>query len=717
MNAASTSPRTLTATQAAGNTAPSMMKPSAPMLGSPARRQLALALTTSCCSSALLAHGSALEEVEIVGRHTEIIGQAVSAAQGIVGQEELSLRPILRTGEIMETVPGMVVTQHSGSGKANQYFLRGFNLDHGTDFLTQYDRMPLNLRSHGHGQGYTDISFVIPELLESIEYKKGPYYADVGDFSGAGSANMTPMRAMQGGMLQLGAGQDGFGRLLGAGSLAVGPGDLLLGFEGQVYDGPWIDISEDVRKVNGFARYTWDAGDNTFSVMFMAYDNSWNGADQIPERAVDQGLIDPLGSIDDKTGGESSRYSLSGSWIDPNWQASVYAIRYRLKLWSNFTYFLDNPDTGDEFEQIDDRWIYGGELVRTDDFTFANTDYSNAFGLQVRYDDIEEVGLIQTRARQRLETVRLDAIDETSAGLYWSGTWRWAERWRANLGLRYDYYWFDVDSDTPQNSGTDEDGITSYKFNLSYRPTDTWEAYLGLGTGFHSNDARGVTIKIDPATGNPVDSVDPLVPSEGAEVGVRLFSDDNISASMSLWVLDLDSELLFVGDAGNTEASRSSRRSGVELTAYWWLSPHWTLDAEYSYSRARFTESDPDDPSLGDDVPGSVPQVFSAGLSVDHPSGGFGSVRLRYFSGRPLDESGDIESDPSTVVNLRAGYRWNNWEVFGDILNVFDSDDHDIDYYYPSRLPGEPAEGVEDIHFHPIEPRTVRVYVGYRFGS
>lgn len=683
----------------------------------PASGPIGLLLVSSCYSSALLAHGSALEEVEIVGRHTEIIGQAVSASQGIIGQEELSLRPISRTGEILETVPGMVVTQHSGSGKANQYFLRGFNLDHGTDFLTTFDRMPVNMRSHGHGQGYTDISFVIPELLESIEYKKGPYYADVGDFSGAGSANMTPMRTMQGGMLQLGLGEYGFGRLLGAGSLQVGAGDLLLGFEGQVYDGPWSDVDEDVRKTNGLARYSWDQGDNTFSVMFMAYDNSWDSADQIPERAVEQGLIDLYGSIDDSTGGESSRYSLSGSWANPNWQASVYAIRYRLNLWSNFTYFLDNPDTGDEFEQIDKRWIYGGELIRSDDFTFATTDYTNVFGFQTRYDDIDEVGLIRTRARERLETVRLDAIDETSAAFFWSGTWRWAERWRANLGLRYDHYWFDVDSDTPQNSGTDDDGIVSYKFNLSYQPTENWETYLGLGTGFHSNDARGVTISVDPVSGEAVDPVDPLVESQGAEVGLRLFKENNISASMSLWMLDLDSELLFVGDAGNTEASRSSRRSGVELTAYWWINPHWTLDAEYSYARARFTESDPGDPSLGDDVPGSVPQVFSAGLSLDHPSGWFGSARLRYFSARPLEESGNIESDPTTVVNLRAGYRWYNWEVFGDILNLFDSEDHDIDYYYASRLPGEPAAGVEDIHFHPIEPRTYRIYVGYRFGG
>lgn len=676
-----------------------------------------IGIVASCYNYSLYAHNVALEEVEIVGRRTAIIGQAVSASQGIVGQQELRLRPLMRSGEILETVPGMVVTQHSGSGKANQYFLRGFNLDHGTDFMTSFGRMPVNMRSHGHGQGYTDISFVIPELLQSIEYAKGPYYANVGDFSGAGSASMTPVRALEGGMLQIGAGKDRFGRLLAAGSTRVGHGDLLLGLEAQTYDGPWSDISEDVSKTNGLARYTWDAGDNTFDIMLMAYDNSWNGAEQIPERAVAQGLIDRLGSIDNDTGGESSRYSLSASWINPHWQANAYGIRYRLKLWSNFTYFLDDPIAGDEFEQVDERWIYGGELSRSDDFDFSHVNFNNVIGLQARYDDIEEVGLFHTQSRQRLDTLRLDAIDEASAAIYWSGTWQWHQHWRANLGLRYDHYWFDVDSAIPENSGRDDAGITSYKFNLGYRPGVNWETYVGIGTGFHSNDARGVTITVDPLTGDAADAVDPLVASQGAEMGARFFSDDSVSASISLWLLDLDSELLFVGDAGNTEPSRSSRRNGIELTAYWWISQQWTLDAEYSYSRAHFTEPDPNDPAAGDEIPGSVPGVFSAGLSLDHPSGWFGSARLRYFSQRPLDESGDVESGDSTVVNLRAGFRWAQWELYGDILNLFDSTDHDIDYFYPSRLTGEAAEGIDDIHFHPIEPRTWRLYLTYRFGS
>jgi outer membrane receptor protein involved in Fe transport len=680
------------------------------------RRVLLVPISSFCYSGVLIADESGMEEVEVVGRKTSIVGEAVSASQGIVGQEELRLRPLLRTGEILETVPGMVVTQHSGSGKANQFFLRGFNLDHGTDFRTTFDAMPVNMRSHGHGQGYTDINFVIPELVESIAYAKGPYYAEVGDFSGAGSAALAPMRSLDGGLLQLGAGENGFGRMLGAGSFLLGNGDLLLGVEGQVYEGPWTDVSEDVRKTNAIARYTWDTGDSQFAVMFMAYDNSWNSADQIPERAVEQGLIDRLGSIDDTTGGESSRYSLSASWLNPHWQASAYTISYRLNLWSNFTYFLDDPAQGDQFEQVDKRWIYGGELVRNDFFELGAVAFDNAVGLQTRYDDIEEVSLYQTQRRQRLGTVRLDAIDESSAALYWSGTFRWADRWRANLGLRYDHYWFDVDSQIAENSGTEDDGITSYKFNLSYQPFLSWETYLGLGSGFHSNDARGVTIALDPVSGEPVDSVDPLVRSEGGEIGARFFSNDRLNASMALWLLDLDSELLFVGDAGNTEPSRSSRRYGIELTAYWWLSPRWTLDAEYAYSRARFTEVDPNDPDAGDAVPGSVPGVFSAGLSLDHPAGWFGSARVRYFSPRPLDESGDIESDASTVVNLRAGFRWLRWELFGDVLNIFDSEDHDIDYFYASRLPGEPAAGIEDIHYHPLEPRTFRVYLGYQFG-
>lgn len=674
------------------------------------RRSIPLLL--AFISSAAHAH---VEEVEVTGRRANLVGEAVSASQGKVGQEEIQARPILRVGEVLETVPGMVVTQHSGSGKANQFFLRGFNLDHGTDFRTAYDGMPVNMRSHGHGQGYTDLNFIIPELVKSIEYKKGPYYAEVGDFSGAGSASFTTMDTLDRTVIELGAGKDGFGRLLAAGSTDVGNGDLLLAADAQVYDGPWKDINEDVRRISVLGRYGWDAGENRFSVTLMAYRNEWNSADQIPQRAVDQGLIDRLGSIDTTVGGESSRYSLSGSWENPNWQANAYAIRYSLDLWSNFTYLLDNPVDGDQFEQVDRRWIYGGELKRLDTFEFDSLDYSNTVGLQLRADDIGEVGLYNTVARERIGTVRKDEIQQNSAALFWNGEFRWAARWRANLGLRYDQYWFDVDSNLAANSGKDSAGIASYKFNLSYQVASQWELYAGAGTGFHSNDARGVTISIDPATGDAVDNVDPLVRSKGAELGARFFATDKLNVSMALWGLDLDSELVFVGDAGNTEASRSSRRYGVELTAYWWLSESWTLDAEVSRTHSRFTEDDPSDPALGDSIPGAIPTVFAAGVSYTHPHGYFGSARVRYFGPRPLEENGDVKSDSSTVVNLRAGYRWDHWQLSADILNVFNSKDHDIDYYYASRLEGEPADGIEDIHFHPVEPRTFRVYLRYSF--
>lgn len=655
------------------------------------------------------------EEVEVTGRHTNLVGEAISASQGIVGQQELLVRPILRVGEVLETVPGMVVTQHSGSGKANQFYLRGFNLDHGTDFRTSYDGMPVNMRSHGHGQGYTDINFVIPELLQSIAYKKGPYYAEVGDFSGAGSASFTTLQRLEENIVELGMGQDQYGRLLAAGSTRVGNGELLLGLETQVYNGPWTDIDEDVRKLNALARYGWEVGDNRFALTLMAYDNQWNSADQIPERAVEDGLVDRLGSLDTSLGGESSRYSLSFGWTGSHWQANAYAIRYRLDLWSNFTYLLDRPLLGDQFEQVDKRWVYGGELLRDDDLQWAGISYHNRFGLQLRYDDIGEVGLYQTRQRSRLGTVRVDAIDESSAALFWSGEFSWAERWRATAGLRYDRYWFDVDSNIDANSGNEKAGIASYKFNLSYQLTDRWETYLGAGSGFHSNDARGVTIQRNPVDGAPVDSVDPLVRSRGAELGARFFSTDKLNLSVALWGLQLDSELVFVGDAGNTEPSRASRRYGIEVTAYWWLTEYWSLDMEYSRTRSQFTQSDPADPSLGDDIPGAIPSVAAAGLNFSHPHGYFGSARVRYFGPRPLDENGDVYSSSTTVVNVRAGYRWRQWQLSADVLNLFDSRSHDIDYFYASRLPGEPLGGVEDVHFHPLEPRTLRLYASYRF--
>lgn len=665
--------------------------------------------------------GDALEEVEVTGRRVNLVGEAISASQGLVSQQEIALRPILRTGDILELIPGMVVTQHSGTGKANQYFLRGFNLDHGTDFATFVDGMPVNMRTHGHGQGYTDLNFVIPETISTLAYKKGPYYADVGDFSSAGSAQMLTEDFFESGLMEVGVGENDFYRMVLLDSVPAGEeANASYALEFTHYDGPWSDIKEDVKKINALLKYKRSVGDGDASITAMAYDNKWISPDQIPARAVENGTIDELGSIDDKVGGESSRYSLSANWKNPQWDVTAYAIRYQLKLWSNFTYFLDDPVNGDEFEQRDNRWLYGGKGEYRQSLSVGDLSMVNRVGVELRYDDIKEVGLYKTQARVRSGAVRSDRVDEWSAGVFAENEIRWNDKIRTVLGARYEYFDFDVhsliernvnDADLSGNSGRAHDDKLALKGSLIYTITQDWESYFSVGQGLHSNDARGTTAGVDPIDGGAVDPVDPLVDSLGYEVGLRGFWNERLNISIALWELELDSELLFVGDAGNTEASRGSKRRGVEVSAYYRLTDQWTLDLEYAYTDSKFTDYAPE----GDNIPGAIDQVLQTGVSVETASGWFGSMHLRYLGERPLTEDGSVKSDDTTVMNLRAGFRTPRWSVKVDVLNMLDSNDHDIDYYYTSRLPNEPAAGVDDAHYHILEPRTFRLYASYFF--
>ncbi|GAB59324.1 TonB-dependent receptor [Rheinheimera nanhaiensis E407-8] len=652
-----------------------------------------------------------LEHISVKGRQTNLLGQASSASEGVIGDAEIADRPLLRAGEILEFIPGMVVTQHSGSGKANQYFLRGFNLDHGTDFASYVDGMPVNMRSHGHGQGYTDLSFIIPELVSQIDYQKGAYHANSGDFSAVGSARFGLQNSTMN-EAKLTLGHDNYQRLLAKGSRRQGNGDMLVATELQRYDGPWRDINEDIDKINVLARYSELYGDGQLGLTLMAYDNSWQAADQVPQRAVLQGLIDALGSLDTTVGGESSRYSLSGSWYSDAWRGHLYAIKSKLDLWSNFTYFLNNPLNGDQFEQVDDRSIYGAELSRHWHQQLAGVALEHVVGVQWRYDNIAEVGLYNTQARRRLSTVRQDSIDQRSAALFSQSGIQLTDAWYAHIGLRYDYFIAKVTSDTASNSGAESDGIMSVKAGISYQFAPDWQAYFNAGQGFHSNDARGTTTQTDPQTGEMVSAVNLLVASQGAELGLRYFDYSALNVSLALWYLALDSELLYVGDAGTNEPSRASQRFGIELAAYYWLNSNWSIDTELALTRSRFTESAVDE---GNYVDGALPLVLSMGLIYNADSPWQLSVRLRHLGKRTLDSFNQQRSAASTTVNAGYRYQWARWQLALEILNLLDSDDSDIDYFYASRLAGEPAEGIEDRHSHPLEPRTLRFTMAYRF--
>ena len=671
-----------------------------------------------------------LPDVIVGGRADDLTGLAASAAQGTVGLDHLRARPLLRPGELLETVPGVIITQHSGAGKANQYFLRGFNLDHGTDFATSLNGMPINLPTHGHGQGYTDLNWIIPELVTRIDYRKGPYGAADGDFASAGAADMTYASTLPSSLWQLEGGSFGYARGVFASSPKLGNGTLLYGVELMHEDGPWQQ-RDNFWKGNGVLRYS--TGDDAlgWSVLGFAYRGEWNGTDQIAQRALTGNNAVPggfqvgrFGTLDPTTGGNSQRYGAIAEWHRRNDASAsklmAYAFYYDLDLFSNFTYFLnDTTDTTpDQFEQVDKRVTTGLKATHEWNMTLLGRESENSVGLQVRNDLIRN-SLNTATARVRTGTTRSDDVWQTSASPYFENKTQWAEKLRTVVGARADLYRFDVASLDPRNSGTVTDFLASPKGSLILGPWAKTEVYLNAGMGFHSNDGRGATTTIDPATGLPADKVDPLVRTMGAEVGIRTTWVPGLQSTLSAWWLDIDSELLFVGDAGSTEASRPSRRYGLEFANYYTPTKWLTLDADVSLSQARFRDRDP----AGQSIPGSIETVVAAGIAVHDLHGFFGGLRLRYFGPRSLIEDNTVRSSASALVNLQAGYAFNNkWKLTVDVFNLLDRRASDVEYYYESRLRGETINpdptlngGYNDIHLHPAEPVSFRVALTGRF--
>jgi len=641
--------------------------------------------------------------------------QPTAASAITISGAEVNARPFLRPGEALEAVPGLIVTQHSGEGKANQYFLRGFNLDHGTDLAIRVDGMPVNMPTHGHGQGYADINFMIPELIQSVNVRKGPYFADVGDFSSAGSVAVDYVNKLPKNIAELTFGSFGYRRALAAGSTAVGAGTLLAAFEGVASDGPW-DVPDNVRKLNGVLRYSQGTATDGFSLSAMAYSNGWNSTDQVAQRAIDQGLIGRFGSLDPTDGGTSSRFSLSGNWAQSSEygqsKINAYVINSSLRLYNNFTYFLDDPVNGGQFSQMDRRTVYGLNASHAFDVRVGGIETQTRVGLQTRGDDIR-VGLFKTLQRETLSTVRDDSVREGNVGLWADTTARWTDWLRTTVGIREDYFAGKVLSDTPENSGNAQASMTSPKAGIVLGPWYKTEFYGNAGYGLHSNDIRGATITVDPIDKvTPQDRVPLLVRSKGAEIGVRTKAVEGLTSSLAVFVLDFDSELLFVGDAGTTEPSRPSRRVGVEWTNQYQILPWMRLDLDVAYTRARFTDFDP----AGDFIPGAPAWVAAGGVTFGSETGWFGALRGRYFGPRPLIEDDSVRSQASLIFNARAGYKFDNGlRLQLDVLNLFNANANQIEYYYLSRLPGEPIGGVADRHVHPAEPLSVRLTLAGRF--
>ncbi len=672
------------------------------------RRPILFALVSWFSTAAWAGGEQTLEKVVVSGTGAAL-GVSDAASVGTITQKQLEARAVYRPGELLESVPGLIVSQHSGEGKANQFYLRGFNLDHGTDLRTTVDGMIVNQRSHAHGQGWTDVNFLIPELARSLEYRKGPYYASEGDFASVGSVNLKYADSLAQGIASIGVGQNGFRRVLLADSPAFASGKLLYALEGLNNDGPFVHPDQ-FRKLNGLLRYSQGDDANGFNVTGMAYKAKWNSTDQVTQRAIDSGLIrNRFDAIDPTDGGASHRYSLSGAWRTASeassTQISAFVIDSKLELFSNFTYFLDNPVDGDQFAQPDHRRTAGLNAVHTRQVKGLGLESENTFGLQLQTDNTFN-GLLNTKARQMISVMRQDHIVESNAGVFVENATKWTPWFRTVAGLRGDSYRFKVKSDNVDNSGTTNATMVNPKLSLVFGPWSKTEFYVNAGSGFHSNDARGTTIKFDPKTGDTVDRVTPLVRSKGAELGMRGNWLPELQTSLSVYHLDLGSELLFVGDAGTTEASRPSRRFGFELANYYKLSNWLTIDADVAFARARFRDHAP----VGNRIPGAVEGVASLAVAVDNLGPWFGAAQLRYFGPRPLIEDNSVRSSSTTLINARLGYRFSpKSRVELEGFNLANRKASAIDYYYTSRLPGEAAAGIDSIHFHPIESRSFRL--------
>jgi hypothetical protein len=604
----------------------------------------------------------------------------------------------------------VIVTQHSGSGKANQYFLRGFNLDHGTDLALSVDGVPVNMPSHAHGQGYADLNFVIPELIERVDFRKGPYYADVGDFGSAGAFDIHLYDRLPSGIVRAEGGQFGFARAMAADNVSAWGGNIVLAGQLEHNDGPW-DRGDDERKLDGVARYVQGNARMGLVVTAMGYHNEWRSTDQIPERALASHLIDRFGTIDSSDAGNTARYALSGEWHyvgrSSMLRVLAYAEHYDLDLFSDFTYFLHDPIRGDQIEQRDSRGVAGFSATNRWFGTLLARPSEYTFGVQVRYDDIDNE-LYHTVHRARLNAASVDNILESSLSPYVENRTQWTSWLRTVVGLRGDAFWFNVRGALDTASRNARAQRLSPKLSVIVGPWRKTELYVDGGYGFHSNDARGVVAQTNPATALPR--------SIGGEIGARTAIVKGLQSSVSFWMLDLKSELVWSGDAGGTEPSGPTRRYGIELANFYSPAKWITIDADYAWSHARFTDHEPE----GDFVPEALVGTFDGGVAAHDLTGKLrpwtAGLRLRYFGPRPLTQDGSVRSKATTLLYADVGYAISpRWRVGVSAFNLLDSKASDIDYYYVSRLSTESLSGVADVHTHPAEPREIRATLTAQF--
>jgi hypothetical protein len=689
-----------------------------------------------------------VQEVTVTAQRLNLIGTATTASQGVVVNDELTLTPAYRPGQVLETVPGLDVTVHSGEGKANQYLMRGYNLDHGTDLAVFIDGMPVNEPSHAHGQGYADVNFMIPELATDVSYTKGTYYAYEGDFASVGAVHINYLDAIPD-QVSMTAGTLGFQRAYSAGSTALGEGNLLGALELQHYDGPWTKPS-DQQKANTVLRYSEGDSEQGYSLTAMFYHDTWNAETDVPERAIDEGLITRFGQLDPSDAGYAQRASFSGNFHEHlgggKLVASAYVINNQLILWNDFTHFRVDPLHGDQEQQQEGRATIGTDLSYSHPYNLFGVNTEVVEGLHVR-DDYNNVSRLPTQDRVPLSPTELAEVDyppfysETdeihlgSVAGFVQVTSHWNEWLRSVIGFREDYM---HGSDSGTNYGSASDSLPEPKASLIFTPLDTTEFYLSYGKGFHSDDLRGVDqAKIEGVPGAPL-----IASQSGEEVGMRQeLLDGKIAATVAFYKLDAQSETTYDPDVGQDAAGPGSIRKGYEINITYQVLRWLEIYASYSGDHARYTTPlDDGTGHLGYNLPNAPLATGSLNIYLKNLGPWSGGLAYRYLSSYPLSSgpcndaavahdfpgltSCAAAPTPAGQVNGSGYGEWNTdvhyafshgWNTGLGIYNLLDKKGNAMEYWYVDRLPGEPAYGVADLHIHPLEPISVRLTVAKDF--
>lgn len=622
--------------------------------------------------------------------------------------------PVKSAQEILRKVPGLIIGQHAGGGKAEQLFLRGFDIDHGTDVAIDVDGLPVNMPSHAHGQGYADLHFVIPETINNIDFGKGPYYADKGNFNTAGYVSLKTKDAIDKNLFSLETGQFNTVRALGLFKILgtnTSNSSAYIGSELVLTDGVF-ESPQDFNRINVMGRYNYNNyEDEEFTVTLSHFQSKWNASGQIPVRAVEQGLISRFGAIDDTEGGITSRSNLLMNHrkkIDEHQElkSRAYISKYDFELYSNFTFFLEDPVNGDQIRQKESRTIIGAETVYQHTFDLRNESSRLRFnaGIGFRYDDNNDVELSRTRnRRETLERVAFGDIDEVNGYTFASATFK-KGKWTFNPGVRLDYFEFDyVDFLSPVfDSRSENDVIVSPKFNTIYTPNTSLQLFAKAGFGYHSNDTRVVTANTGEET---------LPAAVGGDLGAIIKPVKGLIINTALWGLALEQEFVYVGDAGVVEPSGRSRRVGVDVGARYQINDWLYANADINYTLARSI----DEPDGQDFIPLAPDLTSAGGLSVQNLNKFSGSINYRYIKDRPANEDNSIVAEGYFVTDLNANYEFaKNWTVGLIIENLFDTEWNETQFATETRLFNE-AVPVEEITFTPGTPFFARLKLSVNF--